>query len=174
MLNNVKWLLFESGISKYKISQETGVPQSTLSRYSTDEADIANMSAANLTKLNDYYIKISQIPDRDRINKIVGECFAIVDYLAKKHYDKDRALPSAHYAGKATAKALHTLELMIKDIQQYVPKFDDDKDLFLLVEIVKGWKELKDNLDDPYNIKVIDGLYLTYMAKKAKDLETGK
>lgn len=170
MINDIRWLLMESGITNYKISQATGIAQTTLGRYTTGEADISNMSVSNATKLNDYYKQVTKVPTREVVNKIIGESYAVADYLAGKYYDKGRLKPSLFYSDKPPAKALHTLELMIKDLQWYVPHFKDDHDLLLLTDIVKGWDELKNSLKKPYEILVLDGLYLQHMASKGKEL----
>lgn len=54
---NIEKLLFESGESMYKISKETGIAQTTLSRFVRKESDIENMSLKNAMKLNEYYLK---------------------------------------------------------------------------------------------------------------------
>lgn len=54
---NVEKLLFESEESMYKIAKETGIAQTTLSRFKRKESDIENMSLKNANKLNEYYLK---------------------------------------------------------------------------------------------------------------------
>jgi len=58
--DNIKKLLFEMDISNYKISKETGIAQTTLSRFTRKESDIDNMSLKNALALNDYYIEINK------------------------------------------------------------------------------------------------------------------
>ena len=55
--DNIERLLFESGISNYKISKDTGIAQTTLSRFSTKKSTVGNMSLDNAIKLNEYYKK---------------------------------------------------------------------------------------------------------------------
>lgn len=57
MKENISKLLFESELSNYKISKETGIGQTVLSRYTRKESDIENMSLKNALILNDYYLK---------------------------------------------------------------------------------------------------------------------
>lgn len=52
---NIKNLLESEEVSNYKISKETGIAQTTLSRFARKESDIGNMSLDNALKLNDYY-----------------------------------------------------------------------------------------------------------------------
>ena len=54
---NIEKLLFESGETMYAIYKETGVPQTTLSRFARKESDVENMSLRNALKLNEYYLK---------------------------------------------------------------------------------------------------------------------
>lgn len=56
---NIKKLLFEMDVSNYKVSKETGIAQTTLSRFTRKESDIDNMSLKNALALNDYYLKLT-------------------------------------------------------------------------------------------------------------------
>lgn len=55
---NIEELLFNSGISGNKIANESGVPQSTVSRFLTGESKLGNMKLDHAITLNDYYIKL--------------------------------------------------------------------------------------------------------------------
>lgn len=55
IISNIQSLLFKSGISRYRISKDTGINQSTLSRYVNGEIDIMDMSLGHAIKLSDYY-----------------------------------------------------------------------------------------------------------------------
>jgi len=57
---NIRTLLESEEISNYKISKETGIAQTTLSRFARGESDIGNMSLDNALKLNEYYLKIRE------------------------------------------------------------------------------------------------------------------
>jgi len=52
---NIKELLESEKISNYQISKNTGIAQTTLSRFARSESDIGNMSLDNALKLNEYY-----------------------------------------------------------------------------------------------------------------------
>ena len=54
---NIEKLLFESGETMYAIHKETGIAQTTLSRFTRKESDVENMSLRNALKLNEYYLK---------------------------------------------------------------------------------------------------------------------
>jgi len=54
---NIEKLLFESDVSMYEVSKETGIAQTSLSRYTRKETDINNMRLGHAIKLNDYYLK---------------------------------------------------------------------------------------------------------------------
>jgi len=45
-------------LSNYKISQETGIAQTTLGRFTTGKSKIGNMSLDNAVKLNDYFLRL--------------------------------------------------------------------------------------------------------------------
>lgn len=55
MRDNITKLLKDGLISKYKISKDTGISQSTLSDYSTGKSDIGNMKLSHAEILNKYY-----------------------------------------------------------------------------------------------------------------------
>lgn len=57
MKNNIAQLL-NSDISKYRISKDTGIAQSTLSDFATGKSKIGNMKLDHAITLNDYYNKI--------------------------------------------------------------------------------------------------------------------
>ncbi|MEJ8777614.1 hypothetical protein [Pseudogracilibacillus sp. ICA-222130] len=56
---NISKLLFDSGLSNYKISKDTGIAQTTLGRFTTKKSDIDNMSLGNAIKLNEYYSRLA-------------------------------------------------------------------------------------------------------------------
>ncbi len=58
MKENIKELLANKDITNYRISQETGIPQTTLSDYANGKIEIGNMKLDYALKLNDYYNKI--------------------------------------------------------------------------------------------------------------------
>lgn len=51
----VKYLLFESGVSNYRISQATGIAQSTLSDYVKGKTKVERMPVERAIKLHNYY-----------------------------------------------------------------------------------------------------------------------
>lgn len=54
---NIEKLLFESSVSMYEVHKETGIAQTTLSRFTRKESAVENMSLRNALKLNEYYLK---------------------------------------------------------------------------------------------------------------------
>lgn len=56
----IRWLFSESGVTRYHISQETGVAQSTLSRIASNETAIENMSFGVASKLTQYARTLKQ------------------------------------------------------------------------------------------------------------------
>lgn len=55
MRKNIESLLFKSGLSGYRISKDSGVPQSAVNRFMTKEANLDNIPLLNAEKLNKYY-----------------------------------------------------------------------------------------------------------------------
>lgn len=53
----IRKLLFESEISRYRISKETGIPQNTLSDLVNGKTDIKKMRFDNASKLTEYALK---------------------------------------------------------------------------------------------------------------------
>lgn len=56
--NAIEKLISDKHISNYQISKETGIAQTTLSRFARKESDIGNMSLDNAIKLYDFYKKV--------------------------------------------------------------------------------------------------------------------
>lgn len=55
--NAIEYLLLNSQITNYQISKDTGIRQTTLSKYATGESNVGNMSLDNAIKLYNYYLK---------------------------------------------------------------------------------------------------------------------
>lgn len=55
MKKAIEWLLFDSGLSNYQISQATGISQVSLSKYATGKSDVGKMTLDNAIKLYDFY-----------------------------------------------------------------------------------------------------------------------
>lgn len=53
----VKYLLFDSGVSNYRISKATGIAQSTLSDYVNHKTKIERMPVETAIKLHNYYVE---------------------------------------------------------------------------------------------------------------------
>ena len=56
MKRNIKKLLTDGNISRYKISKDTGISQATLSDYATGKSKIGNMKLDHALKLNEYFL----------------------------------------------------------------------------------------------------------------------
>jgi DNA-binding Xre family transcriptional regulator len=48
--------LLQSDISAYKISKETGIPQSTLSKIKKGKIDVGKITLDNALKLNEFFL----------------------------------------------------------------------------------------------------------------------
>lgn len=56
----IRELLFNSEVSRYRISKETGIPQNTLSDLVNGKTDINKMRFDNAAKLTEYALKIEE------------------------------------------------------------------------------------------------------------------
>lgn len=68
MKKEIEYLLFESGISNYRISKETGISQPALNKYTNDangSSKIGNMSLDNAIKIYNYYLEEMEIMEND-------------------------------------------------------------------------------------------------------------
>jgi len=54
----IKWLIHDSGISRYAISKATGIAQATLSDIATGKTSIDKMTLGNAMRLTEYAEKI--------------------------------------------------------------------------------------------------------------------
>lgn len=56
----IQWLLFESGITRYKISKDTGVPDNTLADLATGKTKLERMKFLTAVKLTEYAEQIKK------------------------------------------------------------------------------------------------------------------
>lgn len=56
----IVWLLYKSGISRYRISKATGIPQTTLSDLSAGKTTIDQMRFKNAAILTDYAMRMKE------------------------------------------------------------------------------------------------------------------
>lgn len=56
----IQWLIFDSGVSNYKISKETGVTEQLLGHYKNGKKDIRNMTLDTAIKLTEYALQIKE------------------------------------------------------------------------------------------------------------------
>lgn len=56
----IHWLLFESGITRYKISKDTGVPDNTLADLATGKTKLERMKFLTAAKLTEYAAEIKK------------------------------------------------------------------------------------------------------------------
>lgn len=57
-MDAIRYVLFESSVSNYRIHKETGIHQSTLGKYTRGETDIEDMSLGIATKIYNLYMKM--------------------------------------------------------------------------------------------------------------------
>jgi len=78
-LDLIRWLLEESGVSKYQIWKDTGIPQTTLSDLTIGKTLIENMFFNRAAKLTEY-AKIIQSGGDTKMTKLIGIKKAVGDY----------------------------------------------------------------------------------------------
>src|SRR5690625_1020353 len=66
MIDNIKILLNSLLISNYRISQVTGIAQSTLSDFTNGKVKVENMRLKYALKLNDFYTKNKEILEMEK------------------------------------------------------------------------------------------------------------
>lgn len=50
----IKWLLFDSGITRYRISKDTGIPSNTLSDLATGKSKLESIKFVTAAKITEY------------------------------------------------------------------------------------------------------------------------
>ena len=63
MRKEIEWMLFESGITSYQISKETGIAQYTLGKYKKGASDIGNMSLSNAEAIYKFSLEVKRSED---------------------------------------------------------------------------------------------------------------
>lgn len=59
---DIRWLLFDSGVSSYRIGQDTGVPAPNIFRLQNGQAQIENLRFNTASALTEYARKVRQPP----------------------------------------------------------------------------------------------------------------
>lgn len=75
----IRWLLDESGISRYRIWKDTGIPETTLSDLATGKTLIENMFFKKAAKLTEY-AKIIKDGGDTKMTKLTGIKKAVGEY----------------------------------------------------------------------------------------------
>lgn len=86
MKQSIEYLLFNSGITNYRIFKETGIAQSNLSDYTTGKTDIGRMPLDSAIKLHNYFKELLTILDKK---------FGSLDYDGVTYYLRDQAEPTS-------------------------------------------------------------------------------
>lgn len=58
IINNIKWLISDSGTKQIEIAKATNIDTATISRINKGHLDIRNMKFEHVMKLNDYAKKV--------------------------------------------------------------------------------------------------------------------
>lgn len=162
MKKEIEFLLFESGVSNYKISQITGISAPALQKYSNKTSDVENMTLGNAIKLYDCYQKLRKEKEIKTVDRDVlfGRLFAIMDVMGKRLFEKGRQSGLDRYYKKIDKSPMTTFNKMHAEVMEYHEKFTEkDEECVELVEkIVDQLGEI--SFDDiPLGDKWLLGLY---------------
>lgn len=86
MRQNIEALLFKSGLSGNKIANESGVPQSTVSRFLTGESKLDNMKLSTVESLNEYYNKIKGDIKMKKVYELLEQAVNVDEMSADGKY----------------------------------------------------------------------------------------
>lgn|SRR5690625_1360524 len=88
MIDNIKTLLNSSLVSNYRISQVTGIAQSTLSDFTNGKVKIENMRLKHALKLNDLYIKNKEMFEMEKeIRKLFKDAKDVEENVGWEVYE---------------------------------------------------------------------------------------
>src|SRR5690625_3112570 len=88
MIDNIKTLLNSSLVSNYRISQVTGIAQSTLSDFTNGKVKIENMRLKHALKLKDLYIKNKEMFEMEKeIRKLFKDAKDVEENVGWEVYE---------------------------------------------------------------------------------------
>jgi plasmid maintenance system antidote protein VapI len=142
MKQAIEYLLMRSGISNYKISKDTGIADSTLSRFATGNSDIGKMTLDNAIKIHDYFKEML-------IN--MGKQFGSVTFEGKEYILTQQAYPGYVSYSWSAGAGVARLE---GDFYKASAIDTDGNEYTVLWEPVGGWEQMEDesevcNWDNP-------------------------
>lgn len=121
MKKAIEWLIFNGNISRYQISKETGIAQSTLSDYANGKTDIGRMPLDTAETLYNYFKEVLSKMGHDPVVFEGTEVFLTQDpYIDGTH-------ESPYYRA-------HAIDL---DGNQYHVYWD----------VIDGWQQMDDAAD---------------------------
>ncbi len=126
----IEYLLFESGVSNYKISKMTGISTPALGKYSNGKSDVENMTFGNAIKLYDCYLQLKEekeIGNKDR-DLLFGRLFGVCDVFGQLVFEKGKPSVQNRYMDKYQRKPMSTFVKIHEELMGYTHKFGDKED----------------------------------------------
>ncbi|MCJ7840491.1 type I-C CRISPR-associated protein Cas8c/Csd1 [Lederbergia sp. NSJ-179] len=158
----IEYLLFESGISNYKISQMTGISPPVLGKYSNGKSDIENMTFGNAIKLYNCYLQLKEekeIGNKDR-DLLFGRLFGVCDVFGQLVFEKGKSAVQARYMEKFQRKPMTTFAKIHEELMNYTHKFGDKEErLIRLFDQIVDKIGIESYDDRPLSDKWLLGFY---------------
>lgn len=165
----IEYLLFESNVSNYKISQETGISQPVLGKYSNGKSDIENMTFGNAIKLYNCYQKLKEakiVGNKDR-DMLFGRLFAVADVFGSLVFEKGKYTVQSHYMERFRKKPMSTFTKIHEDLMMYTQKLGENED-----RLMKLFDEIIDEIGvESYDDRPLGDKWLLGFYKQRHDLE---
>lgn len=165
----IEYLLFESNVSNYKISQETGISQPVLAKYSKGVSDIENMTFGNAIKLYNCYLKLKgekALGNKDR-DMLFGKLFATADVFGRYVFEKDKYSVQNKYMDKFQKKPMSTFVKIHEDLMNYTHKFGEKEDI-----LMGKFNEIVDEIGlESYDDRPLGDKWLLGFYKQRHELE---
>ncbi|MBR0576739.1 hypothetical protein KCG48_10385 [Proteiniclasticum sp. BAD-10] len=151
-LKLIKWLLEESNVTRYRISKETKIPQTTLSDMATGKTDIKKIQFETAAALTEYAKKIEEEKKmtRKKINELAAKGFKQVWYNDRstgRHYLITQAI--TNNLGNAE-EILKFMEITQEDIEE---KFGWEIDTDDLTTEIPEYLDIVENKNNLYTLE---------------------
>lgn len=125
--------LFNSGITNYRISQETKISEQTIGHYTTGKGNVGNMKLDYAIKLTEYYKKIEEEINMTKVN-FNGKIYT----LTEEAYVQDGFKRNWYGLGLDDERPFYI-----------APAVDEEGSKYEVVwEVYDNWEELEENPDE--------------------------
>lgn len=146
----IEYLLFESTVTNYQISKETGISPVVLGKYAKGISAIENMTFGNAIKLYDCYLKFKEENKVGNVDRdlLFGRLLAVSNVLGSRVFEEGKISIFDKYMQRFSKKPASTWTKIHTDLMEYTHKFGEveNKLLHLFDEIISEMdEELFDN-----------------------------